>query len=35
MPAILRDLAAFSGQPKVARSELSRATLGPEVREIP
>jgi hypothetical protein len=35
MPAILRDLTAFSGQEKAVTSELSRAGLGPDVPEMP
>ena len=35
MPGILRDLVAFSGRAKTAPSELSRASLAPEVPEMP
>ena len=35
MPAILRDLAGFSGQRKASTPELSRAGLGPQLPEIP
>jgi hypothetical protein len=35
MPAILRDLTAFSGQAKTTTSELSRAGLRPEVPDMP
>lgn len=35
MPAILRDLAAFSGTARAVTAGLSRASLGPDVPDMP